>query len=183
MRIAVIGPQNTGKSTFVQDFLATFPNYVSPEKTYRDMINERGLAINQQTTEENQRLIREFLDEQVRLFEGENVVFDRCVIDNWVYTKAQALRGKIEEAFVKETEDIMRDSMQHIDAVVFIPTVSGIVYVDDGTRDIDREFIDRVNTLYIDLLLSLRRDIHHPIVTVAGPRSVRIDIVRNAFSL
>jgi signal recognition particle receptor subunit beta len=43
MKIAVIGPQNTGKSTFVKDFLLEFPAYKTTQKTYRDIVTENNL--------------------------------------------------------------------------------------------------------------------------------------------
>lgn len=183
MRIAVIGPQNTGKSTFIKDFLEAFPQYSSPTKTYRDFAEEQQLAINQKTSEASQRAIGDFLFEQTKTFAGEHAIFDRCVIDNWVYTMSQYLKGEISEPFLEETEIRMHEDLQHYDTIFFIPTASGIDYVDDGLRDVDRGYIDHINTLFIDLLLHLRPHIPHKIVTVSGPRDVRIELARKALVL
>ena len=60
MRIAVIGPQNTGKSTFIKDFLNEFSHYTTPEETYRTVIEDKDLAVNQKTSLESQKEIRDF---------------------------------------------------------------------------------------------------------------------------
>jgi nicotinamide riboside kinase len=183
MRIAVIGPQNTGKSTFIKDFLAAFPSYTTPEETYRDVVHKKGLSINQNTSEESQRMIRDFLAEQLAHFPGENVIFDRCVIDNYVYTKAKCDDGHIRSEFLEETDQILRASLVHLDALIFIPTAAGVAFVDDELRDTDRTFADRINTLFIELLLELRPAVPHRIITVSGPREVRIARVRESIDI
>ena len=77
MRIAVTGPQNTGKTTFVKDFLETFPLYTTTDKTYRDTVKEKGLKINQETSEETQKHILDFLYKQITENLGENIIFDK----------------------------------------------------------------------------------------------------------
>jgi len=183
MRIAVIGPQNTGKSTFIEDFLKAFPSYKTPHDTYRDVVHEKGLLINQDTGEESQRAIMEFLEAQAENFTSPNAIFDRCLIDNWVYTKVQCLKGKIREEFLKETEKHLYENLKHFDAIVLIPTVTGVALVDDELRDIDRSFIDVVNRLFIQQLLSLRLQVPHTIVVVTGAREERVAIVREALAL
>jgi hypothetical protein len=183
MRIAVIGPQNTGKSTFIEDFLHAFPSYSTPSDTYRDVVHEKGLLINQHTSEESQRAILEFLKTQAEQFKATDAIFDRCLIDNWVYTKYQHLKGKIKDEFVQETEGYLLDHLAQFDALVFIPTVTGVALVNDELRDIDRSFIDGVNRLFIDKLLALRSCISQPIVTVTGAREERVAIAKEALGL
>ena len=93
MRIAVIGPQNTGKSTFIQDFLQEFSHYSSPHETYRDVIVSRGLVVNQKSSLESQKEIRNFMFGQLRHNKEYNIIFDRCMIDNFVYTNTQYEKG------------------------------------------------------------------------------------------
>jgi nicotinamide riboside kinase len=183
MRVAVIGPQNSGKSTFIKDFLEAFPSFSSPTKTYRELVTDKGLPLNLYTTEESQVAIRDFLYAQLRDTPGRRVLFDRCVIDNYIYTKAQHERGLVPEAFLEETEAVMRDSLRYHDAILFIPAAVGVPLIDDGVRNIRREFVDRVNTLFIETLLRLRSDIPHPIHTISGTREERVRRAQSALSL
>lgn len=183
MRIAVIGPQNSGKSTFIKDFLEAFPSFSSPTKTYRELVDEKGLPLNLYTTEESQVAIRDFLYTQLKDTPGRRVLFDRCVIDNYIYTRAQHERGLVADTFLAETEAVMRDSLRFHDAILFIPAAVGVPLVEDGVRSIRREFIDRVNTLFIETLLRLRSDIPHPVHTISGTREERVRRAQNALSL
>lgn len=183
MRIAVIGPQNTGKSTFIKDFLAAFPQYTTPRETYRDVVKAKGLAINQKTNQESQKFIRDFLFEQIVNNNNENILFDRCVIDNLVYTLVQKEKGVIEDDFIAETRTMMKDSLKHLDAILFIPTTVAIALVDDEIRDIDPVFIDQVNRIFLEVLFVLARESSIPIVTVSGSREGRILRVKEHLSL
>ena len=95
MRIAVIGPQNTGKSTFINDFLKEFPHYTTPQETYRSVIEFEELTVNQKTNLESQKKIRDFIFGQLRQNTNYNIIFDRCMIDNYVYTYVQYEKGEI----------------------------------------------------------------------------------------
>ncbi|MEK7538528.1 MAG: AAA family ATPase [Patescibacteria group bacterium] len=183
MRIAVIGSQNTGKSTFVGDFLAEFPEYSTPRETYRDIVRKGNLAINQKTTQHNQRLIRDFLFDQSVHNLADDILFDRCVVDNYIYTLAQFEKGGIEELFMRETEEMMYRSLDNLDALVFIPTAVSVRLVDDALRDTDTLFIDRVNCLFIETLLQISQQSSVKIVAIAGNREERIGQVRKSLGL
>jgi len=54
MRIAISGTVCQGKSTLIKDFLETWPNYNTPEKTYKDVIIEQGLEHSSTTNKDTQ---------------------------------------------------------------------------------------------------------------------------------
>lgn len=174
MRIAVIGPQNTGKSTFVKDFLNEFSHYTSPSETYRDVIELKGLDVNQKTSLESQKEIRDFMFFQIRNNKDYNTVFDRCMIDNYVYTYAQYEKGEIPKWFVDETEAMMKDTLQLVDMYLFIPTAVDVPLVDDGTRDVDTAYIDSINYTFLRVLFDLARKHHITIKVISGKEEDRL---------
>lgn len=178
MRIAVIGPQNTGKSTFVGDFMKEFSHYKTPEKTYRNVIEENGLDVNQLSGLESQREIRNFMFNQMRNNNEYNVVFDRCMIDNYIYTYVQYEKGQIEKWFVDETEAMMLDTLTEADVYLFIPTAVSVPLVADNTRDIDTSYIDTVNHHFLRVILELSRKYHITVKVISGSRKERIDQVK-----
>ncbi len=178
MRIAVLGPQNTGKSTFIQDFLAEFPHYTTPPETYRDLVEEKELEVNQLTGVESQKAIRDFMFGQLRHNTAYNVIFDRCLIDNYVYTYVQYEAGTIPKWFVDETEAMMKDTLQNVDMYFFIPTAVAVPLVDDGTRDITAEYIDTVNNHFLRVLFELSRKYNITVKVVSGNREARMEQVR-----
>lgn len=178
MRIAVIGPQNTGKSTFIQDFLQAFPHYKSPERSYRDVIEENHLDINQSSNIESQKAIRDFMFGELRHNTEYNIVFDRCMIDNYVYTYALYQEGMIPKWFLDETEAMMKDLLQTVDLYLFIPTAVSVPLVDDGTRDITASYIDTVNNLFLKTLFELIRANHITVKVISGSREDRITEIK-----
>lgn len=178
MRIAVIGPQNTGKSTFVGDFMKEFSHYKTQEKTYRDVIEEKGLEVNQLSGLESQKEIRDFMFNQMRNNNEYNVIFDRCMIDNYIYTYVQYEKGQIEKWFVDETEAMMLDTLTEADVYLFIPTAVSVPLVADSTRDIDTGYIDAVNHHFLRVILELSRKHHITVKVISGTRKERIDQVK-----
>jgi nicotinamide riboside kinase len=178
MRIAVIGPQNTGKSTFVKDFLKEFTHYSTPKETYRDVIEKNGLIVNQKSTLESQKEIRDFMFGQLRHNTEYNVVFDRCMIDNYVYTYTQYEKGEIPKWFVDETESMMRDSLRAVDMYLFIPTSVSVPLVDDGTRDVTTSYIDTVNSHFLRILFDLSRSHGITVKVISGNPKERIEKVK-----
>ncbi|MDD5152607.1 MAG: AAA family ATPase [Candidatus Pacebacteria bacterium] len=178
MRIAVIGPQNTGKSTFIRDFLVAFPKYRTSKETYRDIVRGGELAINQNATEENQRLIRDFLARQAKENKIENIIFDRCIVDNYIYTLAQTEKGAISQKFLKESEAVMYETLKFFDALIFIPTATSVSLVKNKFRDTDTIFIDQINTFFIETLFQIAKHSQVKIIIVSGTRKIRIDKVK-----
>ena len=183
MRIAVIGPQNTGKSTFVADFLKEFSTYATPTETYRDMVKRKGLAINQKTNEESQRLIRDFLAEQVAEDKTKDILFDRCVLDNYVYTYAQYEKGLIDEAFLRESEKVMYKNLDDLDVLILIPTAVSVPLVNDTLRDTDTVFIDRINCIFLETLFTVAHRSMVKIIAIAGTREQRIAQVHKSLKI
>lgn len=178
MRIAVIGPQNTGKSTFISDFLQEFPNYETTLESYRDVVEDSKLVINQETTVESQKAIRDFMFGQLRHNEKRNIIFDRCLIDNYVYTYVQYEKGLLPKTFVEESEQIMLETLSAVDLYLFIPTAVAVPLVEDDLRDVTASYIDMVNNQFLRILFELARKNHITIKVISGSRKERISQVK-----
>jgi GTPase Era involved in 16S rRNA processing len=153
MRIAICGTSNVGKTTLVQDFLKEWPSFTSPDKTYRDVLSENKHS--QLTTQDTQWDILNFMIDQVQEYKKDDkVIFDRCPVDNMVYTLWAHDKGKsegdIDDAFVKKCLELVREAMIFYDVIFFIPITkaSPIKIVDDGTRDTDAKYISEVDKLF-----------------------------------
>ena len=181
MRIAVVGPQNTGKSTFVRDLGEALPRFSVPVESYRDVVRKHGLSINQLTGTESQRLIRDFIRDQVATAEGDTL-FDRCLVDNYVYTRCAHEKGSIEPEFLEESRRMLHETANDIDLYLFIPSALSIPLVDDGMRDTDPAYVDAVNRAFIDTLLGLVRDCGIHVATVGGTREERVAAARAALA-
>lgn len=176
MKIAVVGPQNTGKTTFIKDFLKEFTHFVSPQETYRNIIEKNNLKINQETTLESQRDIRDSMIQIIyeNTKKYQDIIFDRCIIDNYIYTKYAVDKKKIKREFLFETWKFLIQDIKNYDYIFFIPTQISITLVNDDMRDIDVKFIDTINKEFIALLLQLASEYKIKVKVISGNRKERI---------
>ena len=150
MKIAVVGTQCIGKSTYINDFLHKWTTYKTPSTCYRSLIKEKKIEINKSGSEETQKIILDFLIDQAMSYsKDENVIFDRCVLDNLAYSSWLFLNNKVSEKFLDETRILVRETLKLFDIIFFLPltNVSPVEIVEDGVRDTDpiyREEIDNI---------------------------------------
>lgn len=153
MVIAVCGAQNTGKSTFIKDFLAKYPMYSTPTMSYRDLLKSENLPSSSKTTVDTQNKIREFMDTQNSFMKrGEdNIILDRCHIDWFVYS-LWAYFNKTEgfdDAYILNAIEVTKHAMRNVDMVLYIPRAyDRIKLVDDGIRDIDESYVDAIDQIF-----------------------------------
>jgi predicted ATPase len=153
MRIAVSGTASTGKSTFIKDFIGKWKNYSTPDKTYRDIIAEGNLPHSDKTSVATQRAILDYqVLTQSQYKETDNIIFDRCPLDNLVYSMWALNQGEgdIDEKFIDECIPLVRESMKNLDIIFFIPItkVAPIAIEDDGVRHADEQYIKEIDLLF-----------------------------------
>lgn len=182
MRLAVIGPQNTGKSTFIKDFIQAFPEYETPNKTYRDVAKQKKLTLNQIGSEKAQRIIRDFLFKQICSNKNSDILFDRCVIDNYVYSLALYEKKKVSLSFLNETFNQALKHLDFLDGIIFIPSAVSVKLVNDETRDIETKYIDQINRFFIKILFLLQKYRPVEIFVISGDREERLKLTRDIFS-
>ena len=192
MRIAISGTACQGKSTLVKDFLEQWPSYTTPEKTYRDIIAENNLEHSSKTNKETQRKILDFqIEEQQKYRNGDNVLFDRCPLDNLVYSMwaCEQEGNDIDEEFVSSCLPLVRESFRNLDIIFFVPITKAapVSIVEDGVRDTNQQVIEEIDYIF----KAVHRDHEHnpktnifvvddkpAIIEVFGDRRERIEIIK-----
>lgn len=174
MKIGCIGTQNTGKTTFIKDLIATYPQFTTPSKTYRDVIRKYGLKINQNATIAHQWIIFCNVLETVNKRYSKSVVFDRTPFDAYIYTLYVA--GKPEG--LEEMRELAVQSLEKLDMIFMFPLAGNehIPLKDDGLRDIDENYRETINTLFLSELAiaATMSDKLPPIHNVTGLQHDRI---------
>lgn len=174
MKIAVVGPQNVGKTTFIKDFVERFPEYKTHTVSYKDVVSEKGLKINQETSQETQLAIMEFIYKLISENEEQNMIFDRCLVDNYVYSYCAYLKGKISSDFIQASKVKMFEHLKNLDVIFFIPTSLLIELEEREQRDVDKKFLDLVNRVFTEILLEIYKNSPIKIYVLSGTRVERI---------
>lgn len=189
-KIAISGTACQGKSTLIRDMLTRWPMLSTPEKTYRDIIKEKGLTINKFGTAECQEIILNALvDQAMESHGGKKVVLDRCPLDNLVYSiwlNAKNPEAMPDEAVAKAIK-IVRESVKFLDAIFFIPltSVHKVPLVEDTLRDADPEYIEEIDNIFKEIIKTQQKGIDvflpiedcPPIIEVFGDRQTRIKML------
>ena len=192
MRIAISGTACQGKTTLIKDFLEQWPNYTTPKKTYRDIIKENDLDHSSKTNKKTQKNILDFMiKEQKKYHKSDNVIFDRCPLDNLVYSMWATEQSKldIDEEFVKSCIPNVRESFSNIDIIFFTPiTKCASVEIEEGDlRDVDSKIIEEIDNIFKamhreymtnDTSVFFVKDDKPGIIEVFGNRRERIQIIK-----
>ena len=151
MRIAFSGTGNSGKSTMVKSFLHTWKQYETPEKTYRDILEEEDLTHSTKTTTETQNKILDFMVDQVAGYgKDSKVVYDRCPLDNLAYTIwcNEKKKDGFTREFVSKQINLMKESMRCLDIIFLCRFDVNQKVQDDGFRETNVEFILEVDNIF-----------------------------------
>jgi predicted ATPase len=151
MKIAVIGTQCVGKSTYIKDFLKKWPMYKTPEKSYREMLKEKNLPHSMEATPETQIAILNFLiDQATEYSKSENVILDRCVLDCLAYSSWLNLNGKLSDELLDQQRILVKETLKLYDVLLFLPmtSVSPVQIQEDGFREIDPIFREEIDFIF-----------------------------------
>ena len=190
MRIAISGTACQGKTTLIKDFIEQWPDYNTPEKTYRDIIKENNLDHSSNTNKKTQWDILNFQIEELNKYRRDDkVIFDRCPLDNLVYSiwAAEQKNNDIDESFINECIPLVRESFRNLDIIFFTPItkVAPVPVEEDGMRD--TKIISEIDNLF----KAIHRDHEQnpkttffvsddkpAIIEVFGSRRERIEIIK-----
>ena len=116
MRIAVSGTHGVGKSTLIDEFLRTHPEFTHEPEPYTVMVEEFGEEFSDEPTVEDLRRQLEFNIDRLRQHTpGEKVIYERCPIDFIAYI--DALEAHSVEALLGPVSTAMPD----LDLIVYLP--------------------------------------------------------------
>ena len=153
MRIAVCGTANTGKSTFISDFIKTFPTYKQNSKTYRTNLMQTNLPHSKNTNQKTQLFILKHMVDTIKKYKtDDNIIFDRCPIDNLVYSiwAEKNSTSDIDNVFIKNCLPLIEESMNYLDIIIILPLskLHNINIINNGIRETDENYIQKIDYLF-----------------------------------
>ena len=192
MRIAISGTACQGKTTLLKDFLEQWPSYKTTKKTYRDIIKDNTLEHSSKTNKKTQWEILNFMIEELqKTRKGDKIIFDRCPLDNLVYSmwSEEKKNSDIDEKFIKKCIPLVRESLRYLDIIFFTPItkVSSIELEEDDLRDTNPQYIEEIDYVF----KAVHRDHQHnpktsffisddkpAMIEVFGKRRERVEIIK-----
>lgn len=151
MRLSISGTACQGKTTLLNSFLKKWDMYETPEVSYRSLL-KKG-AHSKDTTKESQwEILNHMIDTMETYDEDSYVIYDRCPLDNLIYSMWAYHKGigDITESFIEKCIPIVKQSMHFLDIIFFIP-ITNVVQSDikdNGVRETDSEYISEIDNLF-----------------------------------
>lgn len=187
MRIAISGSHSLGKSTFVKDFLKEHPDYAFEEEPYRALRHNHDIKFAEDQTRHHIMLQLNYCINQIKKYHpGDKVICDRCPADYIPYADYTAHYGRtdINKIFIESLYPLVRDSLQNLDLIVFIPISAEhpIELEDDGhrpTHDVYREWVDGMfKKLYRENVNIIMPASNSPrLMEIVGDRQTRLKCI------
>jgi hypothetical protein len=186
MKIAFMGTQCNGKSTLIKGFLKKWPMYKEVKSSYRKLIKTNKVQHNEDGTEESQKAILNAIidDTQHAIAKGDEfLVFDRCVIDNIVYSLWLNEKGKVSDEFIMDTKRIAYEAVKIFDIIFYMPLREEITIVPRKGRALDPVYRQEIDNLFRAVVGTYEKSagIFFPkedcpaVITLEGPPDLRIE--------
>lgn len=195
MRIAVSGSHSLGKSTVVNDWVSSRPEFAREEEPYRALSLHGPYQIL-------------FRDESTRLHNGiqlyynigrvhryataaQDVIFDRAPVDYLAYSQYTADTGctDIDDAFVASMVPAVAESLDHLDILAFVPKSDEwpVEMEADGIRPIDHAYRDAVDLIFKQIYREgrygvMRGEKRPLLIELVGSREQRLEQMQQAIN-
>jgi len=178
MRIAFSGAACTGKTTTIEAFLRKWPNYKFIQSNYRSLIKKTKKHSRNNSKKNQEQILDIMVAETMQFTAHDKVVFDRCPLDNviysmWCYDKG--MKG-FTEKFIQESIQKVRESMRHLDIIFLCTRDLMPPVVPNGIRDTDTTYIEEINNLFKSTLKQVQRGVEYSPFFPAGDSPGFIDI-------
>ena len=192
MRIAISGSHSLGKSTLVWDWVKRHPQYTREEEPFRALDSEMyEIRFRQESNRLHNGIQMYYNASRVNLYSSINdcVIFDRAPVDYIAYSQYTADKETtdIDDAFVAAMVPRVRETLQRLDLLVFIPMTDRwpVELEDDGIRPVDLPYRAEVDAIfkqiYRDERFSVMPEMNRPkLIELWGSRGQRLERLQQA---
>jgi len=192
MRIAISGSACQGKTTLVKDILKNWPSYNRSNESYRKLLKEENIKINKEVDKDGQwKILNCLIDDIQHTEKGDKIIFDRCPLDNLVYSlwAEDKKSSDIDKAFIDKCIPLVQESMKAIDIIFFLPItkVAPVKVEEKAGREIDTLFIQEIDNIFKAIEHNLMRngvcpflskEDRPPIIEIFGNPEQRIEMIK-----
>ena len=146
--IAFTGPGCSGKTTLIKrlDFSKFLKGEIYHINSHTRELKHKGFPINSKGSDDTQIMITLKHFENIKNDLGMNCVFDRCVLDGFVYTKWLWRKDQVSN-YVKEfDEGVYMNNIEKYDIVFYC--TPDFKYTKDKDRDSNKQDIEIIKAIY-----------------------------------
>lgn len=142
MRICVTGTDGIGKTSFINDMISTWGNYISPRYSYHDDLSD--LRDGNFSKLKQQSIIDSIVDTLKQYGKNDNVIYDRGPVDCLVYTLyGNHHKTDCDDEFVEVMMEQVKNALRMIDLIFFIPiTTVGKIDLVKNAEDKEADYVD-----------------------------------------
>lgn len=162
MRIAFSGAACTGKTTTLNAFLEKWPQYSLVKSDYRSVIKKSGKHSKKATTKSQKEILDILIKESSPFTFHNKVCYDRCALDNLVYTlwsHGKEVKG-FNDKFVAQTIASVKEAMKSLDVIfIFSRDLMPEDIENDGTRETDPQFVTETDNIFKAILKQAQLDL------------------------
>lgn len=155
MKIAFSGTQCVGKTTTLDLIKRTFKNGESDNfpilKNHKfGMSNTKistpdyNLPLSEQSTDISQTLI---LSNFIKDSFTNNLISDRCILDNMVYTELQFNENKCSSELYNLTKKLYNELINNYDFIFYFPPEIDII--DNGIRSVNEKYRNKLHKIFL----------------------------------
>ena len=168
MRIAVSGSHCTGKSTLIDEFLRTHPEFIHEPEPYTVLVEELGEEFSAEPCVEDFLRQLEFNVERLKQHQrGTKVIYERCPIDFLAYIESLSRANT-------DLVDKVSEAIQNLDLIVYLPLDNSIT-VDEEEFPKLRKAVDRsLSAIYREDEFGIMSSTNLNIVEATGPTLNRL---------
>ena len=162
MRIAFSGAACTGKTTTVNAFLQKWPNYTLVKSDYRKIV-KKSKKHSKNVTPKSQKEILDILIKESSPFTAhDKVCYDRCALDNLVYSlwAHGSEKNGFSEKYISQTIESVKEAMRHLDVIfIFSRDLMPPNIESDGTRETDPVYVKEIDNIFKAIAKQAQDDI------------------------
>ena len=180
MRIAISGTHQIGKTTLINDFVKSHPEYEFKPEPYHILQDEHGIEFSQDPTMDCLLTQLDFsIDLLNKSGNSKNIIFDRCPVDFIAYAMyiTDEEHTYVNDSIIAEKFPAIKEALENLDLIVFLPITKSYEMDDVHHEDIEyRQAIDRnFRKLYFDEVCDIFPGYQQPkIIELYGNRNDRI---------
>jgi thymidylate kinase len=182
MKIAVSGTQCVGKTTTLELIKKTF-NKSGESKQFPLLKGHKIGGSNTDvssyklpSSEESNNLTQTIiLSNFIKDSFIENLISDRCILDNMVYTELQYLENKCSESLYNLTKEIYNELIHKYDLIFYFPPEIDII--DNGIRSLSPHYRNKLHKIFLGYIDSLNN-----VYIINGEPELKLLKIRNIIS-